>query len=217
MWALPPTDGAGAAANNDNEARPDADADGGNGGRSKRRRALDGLVEAVRQPGTVMIAAGASILTSVAGIDDVAEALDHMSYVNADRAVGAGATLIVSGVASLSHMMLSGRRFGELEKAVQGNTDAINEVKVAVQGNTDAINEVKVAVQGNTDAINDMRNDMRNDMKILTAATTRVAEAVEGMTSALEGMSSKVEGLVSSVDGLVDEIRRGNGGRSGGA
>ena len=163
-------------------------------------------MEVARQPRTVMIAAGTSILTSVAGIDDVAEALDHMSYVNADRAVGAGATLIVSGVASLSHMMLSGRHFGDLKKAVQGNTDAINEVKVAVQGNTDAINEVKVAVQGNTDAI----NDMRNDIKMLTAATTRVADAVEGL-------ASKVEGLVSSIDGLVDEIRRGNGGRSGGA
>ena len=192
MWALPPTDGAGAAANNDNEARPDAGAGGGNGGRSKRRRALDGLVEAVRQPGTVMIAAGTSILTSVAGIDDVAEALDHMSYVNADRAVGAGATLIVSGVASLSHMMLSGRHFGELKKAVQGNTDAINEVKVAVQGNTDAI------------------NDMRDDIKALTATMERVASKVEGVTS-------KVEGVTSSVDRLVDEIRRGNGGRSGGA
>ena len=113
--------------------------------------------------------------------------------------------------------MLSGRRFGELKKAVQGNTNAINEVRaavqgntnainevrVAVQGNTDAINEVRVAVQGNTDAINDMRNDMRNDIKMLTAATTRVAEAVEGMAS--------------KVDRLVDEIRRGNGGRSGGA
>ena len=153
-----------------------------------------------------MIAAGASILTSVAGIDDVAEALDHMSYVNADRAVGAGATLIVSGVASLTHMMLSGRHFAEVKKAVLGNTGAINEVKKAVQGNTDAINEVKVAVQGNTDAI----NDMRNDVKMLTAATTRVAEAVEGM-------ASKVEGMASSVDRLVDEIRRGNDSRPGGA
>ena len=88
-----------------------------------------------------------------------------------------------------------------------------------MQGNTDAINEVKVAVQGNTDAI----NDMRNDMKILIAATTRVAEAVEGMTSKIEGMTSKIEGMTSkiegvasSVDRLVDEIRRGNG-RPGGA
>ena len=86
-----------------------------------------------------MIAAGTTILAGVAGIDDVAEALDNMSYVNADRAVGAGATVIISGVASLTHMFLAGRHFAEVKKAVEGNTEAINDMKKEIRGDLKAL------------------------------------------------------------------------------
>ena len=178
MWILPPADDAGTdttGRGGTDTAKPDVvvdweGADGGGGmdaagnedgggedRRSRRRRALDVLMEVVRQPGTIMIAAGTTILASVAGIDDVAEALDNMSYVNADRAVGAGATVIISGVASLTHMFLAGRRIAEVKKAVHGNTDAINEMKAEIRSDLKtligSVNSMTAAINGLTEEL----------------------------------------------------------------
>lgn len=133
--------------------------------RSKKSRVKDGLVAVVREPGAVMVAAGTGILATVAGIDDVAEALVHVDHVNADRLLGAGASFIIGGTGQLIRMLLSRGDSARIKEAVDGNTHTVNAMRRDL-----------------TDMKGDIR-EMKTGIGTLIATNKRVAAAVESLAS----------------------------------
>ena len=166
--------------------------------RTKGRRTLDLLVNVVRLPGTVMVAAGTSILASVAGIDDVAEALDRMGPVNSDHLVGVGVGFIVGGVTTLIKKLFADKGLEKVKRAVEKNTDVVDGMRRDLTGMGRNLKSMRRDLTGMGRNLKSMRRDMksmRRDMRAIKAGNKRIVTAVEG--------------LASNINDLVGELRRG--------
>ena len=207
MWTVPPTDGAGA----DTPGRDGARNGGGGSGevegdryRSRRRRARDGIVWAARLPGAWLIATGTSLLAGVAGIDDIAEALDHVGFVSVDHVSGAGVSFIGAGLATLSKMMLAGKDLLKVKKAVDENTATVNAMK-------DDMSTMKTDI---SDIKGDM-STMKTDISDIKGDISDIKDGIATLNTTTERMATSVDRMATAIGDLTDELRRGNGRAAG--
>ena len=166
-----------------------------------------------------MVAAGTGILATVAGIDDVAEALAHVDHVNADKLLGAGVSFIIAGTGHLIKMLLSGRDFAKVKDAVDKNTKAVNGMKSSLTKMIGDMSSMKKDMSSMKKDMSSMKKDMssmkkdmssmKKDMSSIKSDIREVKTGIGTLIALNERMATAIEGLSSNVGDLVDELRRG--------